>query len=162
MDKNGKLLGKVSIIDLFVALIIVIIIAGTVYRFASPATAVDQGNVTIRYTVMVDGVRDFTVQYYQVGLPVFDRMTNQHLGRIVGMTYEPQYAFGIAADGSSVRSPRPGVKVVYVEIEANGRETDAAYFAEGTFELRVGGTVFLTFRYIEVQATVHEISVVGR
>ena len=162
MDKNGKLFKKISVIDAFVVLIILILIGGTVYRFTAPAAAVDRGDAIIEYTLMIDGVRDFTLEYYQIGLDVFDRMRNQHIGRIVGVRYEPQYAWGTMLDGSIVHAPRPGVMVVFVDIEANGRITDNSYFAEGTFEVRVGSIVNLGFKYIDVQSTVHTISVRDR
>jgi len=158
MDKSGKLFGKISIIDLFVILILLAIIGGTIYRFASPATAVAQGDVVINFTARIDGVRDFTLEYYQIGLPVFDRMANQQIGRIVGVRYEPQYAFGIAADGRAVHAPRPGIMVVFVDIETDGRETEQAIFAAGTYELRVGSIVHFATRYVEVQATVDAIT----
>jgi len=159
MDKNGKIFGKVSVIDVFVLLIILVIIGGTVYRFTAPAAAIDRGEYIIEYTLMIDGVRDFTLEYYHIGLDVFDRMRNQHIGRIVGVRSEPQYGLGIGVDGAVVRAPRPGVMVVFVDVEANGRVTENAFFAEGTYEVRVGSIVNLGFKYIDVQATVHTVSV---
>ncbi|MCL2415926.1 MAG: DUF4330 domain-containing protein, partial [Defluviitaleaceae bacterium] len=141
MDKNGRLFGKISIIDAFVILIAITIIAGTAYRFLAPATAVDSGNAVINYTLRIDGVRDFTAQYYQEGLPVFDRMVNQRIGQITGVRSEVQRAFMAMPNGEIVHAERPGILVVYVDIEANGRETETAYFAEGNYELRVGSTV---------------------
>ena len=158
MDKNGKLFGKISIVDLVVLILILAAIAGAVYRFTAPAASLAEGDITLHYTLRIQGVRDFTFQNYQAGLPAFDGLTGQYIGEIVHVRYEPHYQMVTTLDGSVIFAPVPGQIQIFVYIEANGRSTGQIYFAEGTFEVAVGSTVRLRFKYIEVISTVYSLT----
>ena len=159
MDKNGKIAGKISIIDLIVILIIAAVAVGTIYRFAAPSASVDAGDVTIRYTIRIDEVRDFTLPYYQKGLHAFERSTNLPLGVIIDFNYEYRYGLYTLLDGTIVRARQPNVLVIYVHLEARGRVTDGAIYVGGTRELNVGGHLYVRTRYVDVLSTVHSIEI---
>jgi len=160
MDKNGKIFGKISIVDLLVLVLVITVGAGLAYRFMAPAAQVDPGEVTIEYTLRVASTRDFLAEYYQIGLPTFERHTGLYLGTIIDVRTEPRYAHQPAPDGTVVLAHQPGVIVVSLDIRAIGRVTDNAIFVGGTQEINVGGTVFMRTKYVDVETTVDDIRVV--
>jgi len=160
MDKNGRFGGKISIIDLFALLLVVALIAGGVWRFAAPAAQINTGDVTVQYTLRVPHARDFVVQYYQVGLPVFDRNTNLYIGTIADVRTTPRYNHQVLPDGTVISAPQPGMVVIYIDIIAEGRETHNAVFVGGTREINVGGFVQMRSKYVDVGATVSMINII--
>lgn len=163
MDKNGKIRGKISIVDLIVILIIVAIAAGSIYRFTSPATAVDPGEVTIDYTLRVAIVREMVLEYYErmaeQNLPVFDRNTNLYIGSVTNVRHQTRYGHEVLPDGSLVTARRPGEVVIYIYITAIGRQTPNAIFVGGTREINVGGIIQMRSKYVDVETTVSDIRV---
>ncbi len=158
LDKNGKIFGKISIIDIFAIIIIVGVIAGTAYKFYSPNTSVDSGKKTLTYTLKINGVRDFTYDYYEDMLNCFDNKTNEYIGSIVGKRVEPYKERAILLDGTVVEKEKPNVVVIYLDIETPGTETNAAYFANGTYELKAGSEITMRTKYVEVVGTVDNVS----
>ena len=160
MDKNGKIFGKVSIVDLVVVLLVVALGAGAAYRFLAPAAQVDPGEVVIEYTLRVAQAREFVLEYYQPNLPVFDRHTNLYLGTIIAVRGEPRYAHQSTADGTVVIAHQPGFISIEVDIRAAGRETENAIFIGGTREINVGSTVLMRSKFVDVETNVVDIRVV--
>ena len=160
MDKNGKLFGKISIVDLVVLLLIGVLAAGSIYRFTSPATAVDRGNVAVNFTVRIDDVRDFTLANYHEGLRVYDRQAGQFLGHISGLRHAPHYQPVAAFDGTVINAYRPGRLTIYLDITAEGgRTTPGAVYIQGTYELTAGSLIYISTRYVQVSGFIHSIYV---
>jgi len=160
MDKNGRIGGKLSLIDLLAMLLLVALIAGGIWRFTAPAAQINPGDVTVQYTLRVAQARDFVVRYYQVGLPVFDRLTNLYIGTITDVRTAPRYAHEVLPDGTVVSAPQPGMVVIYIDIIAEGRETHNAVFVGGTREINVGGSVLMRSKYVDVATTVSTIEII--
>ncbi|MDR2167421.1 MAG: DUF4330 domain-containing protein [Clostridiales bacterium] len=161
MGKSGKLFGKISIVDLIVILVVLIVAAGTIYRFTSPQTVVGQGDTPVEFVVRIEGVRNFTTPYYVPGLRVYDGLTNQFIGRLVDTHVEPHYPSVELTDGSIVYSYNPNHVVIYVRVEANGRATADAILIEGTYEITANSNIFLQTRYIRVQGIVYSVELVN-
>ena len=159
MDTNGKIAGKISIIDIAVIAILLIVIAGMVYRFTASGAMVNRGDAMVDFTVRIEGVRDFTIENYQVGLSVYDRRSNQFIGTVTGFREEPSYQLVALNDGTMIHAALPERINVYVDIEANGRTTYNAIFAEGTFEVTAGSIINMRTRFVEVQGTITSVNV---
>lgn len=158
MDKNGKLFGKLSIIDLLVLVVLVGAIIGGVYRFTSSAASVGTDGDLLNYTLKINGVRDFTFDYYEEGLPCYDKKTSQYIGSIKSVRQEPFYEETELADGTIIKAEQPGIIVVYVDLETEYTESESAYYAGGTYEIKAGSKVNLNFKYVDVEATVYNIN----
>ena len=61
MDKNGKIGGKVSIIDILVVVLVVAVIVGIVARYGSSVTGAVKSNKQFEYVLKVERVRQYTV-----------------------------------------------------------------------------------------------------
>ena len=56
MDKNGKIGGKVSIIDILVVVLVVAVIVGIVARYGSSVTGAVKSNKQFEYVLKVESV----------------------------------------------------------------------------------------------------------
>ena len=160
MDSNGKLFGKLSIVDLFVFLLVVAMVAGVAFRFGFSGWAANRDENTFRYTVRIDSVRYFTLRYHVVGAPVYDFFDNHRLGVVHSVRYEQTYVTQILEDGTAIPVPRPVDRILYIYIETPGFMTEQSYFTEDSFELRVGSSISMLFRYVQVTGTVANIEVI--
>ncbi|MDR2903010.1 MAG: DUF4330 domain-containing protein [Clostridiales bacterium] len=158
MDNNGKLFGKVSIIDLFAVILLIAAIGAGAYKVLSPSTAVSAGEKQLAYTLKINGVRDFTYEYYEEGHFCFDKKTNEPVGEIVGVRQEPYRERVVLLDGTVVYAEKPGVITIYVDIATKGTETDAAFFAGGTYELKAGSELNLRTKYVDVMGIIDSVS----
>ena len=151
MDKRGKLFGKINVIDALVVFLIIALLGAVVFRFTSPGMVRTADN-RVEFTLMIEGVRDFTLPYYQPGLRVFDRRQNEHIGDIVNVRYEPLIVPMILDDGAIIMVERPGILRIFLDLEADTRETESAILINGAYELRVGSRIMINTRYIDVEA----------
>lgn len=159
IDKKGKIFGKISIIDLMVALIIVTIIVGTIYRFGSPVTAsITGGNATINYTILIEDVRYFSANYYEEGLNVYDSNTGNFIGKIKDIRVEPYMGTIEMKDGTMVLAEKTERVKIFLDIEASGVVTDKAYLVGGTYEVKVGGGAYISTKYVDVTSSIFAVS----
>ena len=159
MDKNGKLFGKISIVDLVVAILIIVIVAGTAWRFTSPAAALSQSDAVVDFTIRIEGVRDFTLQYYHEGLRVYDRQAGQFIGHISGITSGPHYEPHPLLDGTVAWKRVPGRIAIYMDVVANGRLTPTAVYIEGTYEITAGSLIYIRTKYVQTSGTIHSVDI---
>jgi len=159
MDKNGKLFGKISIVDLVVALLILVIVAGTAWRFTSPAAALDQSNETIDVTIRIEAVRDFTLENYHAGLRVYDRQAGQFIGIIQDIRHTPFYETVSLLDGTIIWAPMPGRISIYLDIVADGRVTPNAIYIEGTYEITAGSLIYINTKYVQTSGRIYSVDI---
>ena len=159
MDKNGKLFGKISIVDLVVILIVAVVAVGGIYRFTAPGATVSRGEATVDFTVRIEGPREFTLENYREGLRVYDNRSNQFIGHVVGVRHEQHELHRVLNDGSIIFAPWPGHVTIYLDIRAQGRYTDTAIYVEGTYEITANSVIYIRTRYVEVEGRIHSVSV---
>jgi len=160
MDKNGKLFGKLSIVDAIALLFLLVVTAGIVYRYASPNAKVVSSDDKITYVLQIEGVRDFTEEYYskEENLKCFDSKNGEAIGIIKKVESQSYKKYSLGLDGVPRWIERPKTVTIYLTIEATGRETDDAYYIGGTYKLRIGGEIPLATKYSSVVTTIVAIN----
>ena len=159
LDNRGRLFGKLNVIDALVVILIIGLIAAAGYRFTASGMT-RAADSTVRYTIMIEGVREFTIPYYQIGLRAFDARNGEFIGHIVGVRYEPLTVHMPLFDGTVVYVERTDIFRVFVEIEASARETDTAILVEGAYELNVGRRVHLNTKFIDVEGIIFSAEII--
>jgi len=143
MDKNFRLFGVVSIIDIVIVIALVVFILAAL-RFSAPQSAAAKaGDVTIRYTVeIMRRTPDFKNQI-KVGENVVDSQRGYQIGTITNVTSQPYLEDVQDFDNNTVvRAPVDGLETVYVEIEAKAQVTDYTTMI-GSFEVLVGKEIYI-------------------
>ena len=98
-SKNGKLFGKISVIDIAVVLLLVVLVVGVALRFSGGAGGQFVSGNSYECVVKVKNVRDYTVKALEKGGEVYDKTTKEYIGTIVGVTSEPAAEPLALADG---------------------------------------------------------------
>ncbi len=134
IDRQGRLFGKIGLVDILILLLLVALVLFAVVRFAKPADAL----VTVETTLTVEKVRDPTVITIAEGSPVYDEG-----GALLGYVHEEPKATRMpldvfTADGRPVTG---AVSQVYwdLEIKVRGEGHDSGSdISVGGVVLRVG------------------------
>lgn len=160
MDKNGKIKGKVSIIDILVIILIVVVIVGIAARYGSRVTNAVKSNKQFEYVLRVENVREYTVNALQKMGKTTDKKSEKDLGEIVDVKVENATQQSITASGEVKTPETPGRYTCYVTIRATGKESDDNYILEDSTELSVGRNVDLYSKYVKTSGDITSVKVV--
>jgi len=146
IDKQGKILGKVSVIDLFVLAMIIAIVLFGVFRLGNTqgmgilqtAQPVTLGFVTI------DPTEDFTARVIRVGDPVVEHEAGARLGHVTAVSKQVTMEQHPNVDGIMTASPLHGYYQVNITTTLHGYPVDNG--------LRVMGHLFLVGDEIVIRA----------
>ena len=152
MDKNGKIAGKISIIDILVILLVIVVIAGIAVRYGSKITTAVRSSEKFEYTV--DALE-------RKGR-ITDKKSEKDLGNIVDVRYEPAKMQSTTANGRVVMPVMPDRYTCYVTIQAVGRESDDNYVLDDSTELSVGRDVELYSKYVKTSGTIESVKVIEK
>ena len=144
IDKNYRLFGLVSIIDIaIVALLAVFVLIAL--RFSSPRELVARpGDETIRFTVELQRRMPSFKESIRVDVPIEDSIQGLSLGTIVDFYVEP-FLDDVPDHYNEIirRVPVEGLETLYIVIEAMAQVTDYATLIGGTYEILIGREVFI-------------------
>jgi len=154
--KNGKLFGKISIIDIAVVLLLIVLIVGVGLRMSGNSGEVISG---AEYTcvVKVESVRKYTVEALAKGGEVYDKTTKEYIGTITGVTTEPATDHLLMADGSHKVVPVENRQHAYVTIAFQGKETPEGYFTSSNQQIYAGGTLVMNAKWAECTGVVQSV-----
>ena len=120
-SKEGKLFGKVSIIDLFVLAVIVAIVLFGVFRLGNEdGIGILQSPQSVTLGLTQEDLSDFTANALRIGDPVAANDFNVELGHIVALSQEVAVESHPNADGILVVSPMEGFSRVEITTELYG------------------------------------------
>ena len=160
IDRQGRLVGKLSIIDLLVIAVVVILAVAlymkrNVMEHTSPATP----TVPIVYEVKIPSVRDEIVPAYQVGDKVYDKDNDSGnaIGVITDIRLEPYQNSATFTDGTYNVSEVEGRKDVYLTLSADGLISNGRYYVNRTYEINVNSYRNAYTKYVEFDCLITEI-----
>jgi len=146
IDKDFRLFGVVSIIDIAIVAVL-IVFAFLARRFSAPQSAAARpGDVTIRYTVEVQHRNPGFKDNVKIGAKVADSLRGYEIGTITKIYAQP-YLEDAPDFGSNTikRASVDGLETAYIEIEAKAQVTDYTTLI-GSFEVLVGKEIFIKTR----------------
>lgn len=157
IDKSGKLFGKLNIIDLFVILAILAVIAGLALRFTGGAGKPLTESSKIEYQVRVENVRQYTVSALQKKGVVTNKKYTAEVGQITNVEVFPAKHPSVTAEGKTVEASMPERYDCVVTIEADGKETSNGYFDSDNNEISTGREQEINSKYVHTTGTVQSI-----
>ena len=90
IDKNGKIFGKISIIDLLVILAFLVAFAGFGIRFLGPASESVTNRTSLTYVVKIEDIREYTVNAIKKMGVVTDNKSKSKIGEIIEVREMPR------------------------------------------------------------------------
>lgn len=157
MIKDGKIKGKLNIIDLLAILLAVAVIAGIAVRFKSPVTTAVKSDEEFVYTVKVEGVRDYTIEALKKAGKVTDKNSELDLGEITDVSVEPAKTQSERADGKIVMASQPDRYTAIVTVKTRGKESDNSYITADSNELSVGRTTDIYTKYVHTTGKIMSV-----
>ena len=139
MLKNGKLFGKVNLFDAAIIILVLILVIVGISKFKIFDSTVDSNSSgKIKYTVLINDVRDYTIKALQSGDIVYDTTTDINIGKITNIESRNAKTIKSLASGQAIVAENPYRKDIILTIETPGSNTNNGYFANKSIELKVG------------------------
>ncbi len=160
LDKNGKIFGKVSIVDIAVLLVVALVAVGIFARYGSHITTAVQSQEDFRYVLKIEGVRQYTVDALNKKGAVTDKKSLKNLGEITDVRTEGATRESVTADGRVTYAPMPDYYTCYVTIDAHGKESEENYVLDDATELSVGRIVDLYSKYVKTSGMILSVDVI--
>ena len=157
IDKNGKIGGKVSIIDVLAALVIIVAIFGISVRFFSTPAKNARAHVKLKFVIEIEDLRDYSVEVIERKGKVVDKKKKDIIGEIVDVKTKKYLKEEFDSDGNLVYAEVPEKYSVDVTIESDGKESENGYFVGNDTELSVGSTILIATKYVNSSGKVKSI-----
>ena len=157
-SKNGKLFGKISVIDLLVLVLVVVLAFGVYLRFSGNSTTQFVTGETYQRVVRVENVRTYTIAALAKGGKVYDASTKEYIGTITDVTSEPGSSAMTLTNGSRILAPMENRYHAYVTIAFDGKESGDGYYTAANQQISVGGTLQLRSKFSECEGKIVTVS----
>ncbi len=140
--KNGKLFGKINVID-FLAIIAILaaVAAAVVFVFVKP----QQKKTTLVMKYFIEEVNDFVASKVQVGDELYDDTFSVELGHVTDVELDDSVSYGQVTDGVYSLTSKEGFYSMIITGEVEGEKTTLGaeiggkkYGVGHTFVLRAG------------------------
>lgn len=160
MDKNGKIGGKVSIVDILAILLIAVVIVGIAARYGSGFTNSVKSDKQFEYVLKIESVRQYTVDALKKKGNVTDKKSEKNLGEIVDVEVENATLQSTTASGELKNPELPDRYTCYVTIRATGKESSDNYILDDSTELSVGRNIDLYSKYVKTSGDIKSVKVI--
>ena len=145
IDKNGRLFGKISFIDILViiAVAVVVLVVGSKPAVIEQITGGAE-MTPVEYQLVVRDIRELHADLFRVGDSLRPDGVNAP-GVIVAVETAPAVALSSLTDGTYVARERESKVDLYITIQADCSFSNGRYYAGRAFELNVNQeTLYLT------------------
>jgi len=132
IDDKGRLFGKISLIDIFVVIILVLVFMVVYLNIGTNSkAAVRENEQPIRITFYKEALEDFTVDALEVGARVENDTNGTFMGNIVDIEVGESINYMPDVNGQEVASPMEGYSSVKITTEVMGRLSEGAALLNG-------------------------------
>lgn len=142
-----------NIVDILIVVVLVGVIALSVYKFAvvdrREAGSVETAAVTTTYSAFIDEVRMPTVEALHEGDKMFDEKTGNCIGTIKTVSHTPMYKNILDKNGAVKKVEYPDYYSVTLTIEGAILEKQDGYFVDGIVELKANSEMNTYTKYVK-------------
>lgn len=164
IDRDGRLFGKISIVDVIVLLVVAAMVAAVYVKTHKPQTGSNVGTTTVVYQMELENQPEYMLDAIQVGDQMFDkeRSTGGSLGTITdiqvsGGTYE-----GKLNDGTVAMLPAEDCYNILLTIEGEALiEGNGSVMLNRIYSLGVNSNRNFNTKYADFVGTIVDLQVPG-
>jgi hypothetical protein len=139
IDKQGRLFGKLSIIDIAVLVVIIGLLIGLGYRrLSSKAAVIVNADTKFYVTLVVERIRDFSLEAIDEGDIIYEQYAQQPFGKIVATETEQSKEVLKKPDGTISYVPMEQKFNLYATLECTGNVGDNGYYVNGNSQIAIG------------------------
>ena len=158
IGENGRVGGKINLVDLLVLIMALLVIAVIVARLGIADQAeksVDQSMLT--YSVRVESVRSYAVDAVLEGDALYDSKDGVCIGTIKEVHAEPATTPVRNEDGEFALGEVEGRYDLFFTVETPAENSNGRYFVNGTHEISANSRVEARTKYVKFTAIITEI-----
>jgi hypothetical protein len=160
IDKNGKLFGKISIVDLAVIAAVVILLAGIYVRFLGGPTKTVVQSSDFYYTLEVKNIRESNLRGLEKSLNgrfyLNEKITSE-MGVLINIESSPAKRFLELTDGRTVDADLPERFDAILTFKLTGRVNDRGYFTPTLNHISSGISYNIKGKYSAVTGKVLKV-----
>lgn len=132
--KDGKVFGKINIIDLIIIIVLVISAGLFVFTNTIGKDVAKSGDETVVFEFFAEEVPDFVPPHVTVGSKLYDNDTNLELGEVVDVEAGPAKIYEANNEGVTVLSEKEGYNSIRITGKVKG--------TIGDFGVEIGGVKY--------------------
>lgn len=160
IDNNGRLFGKISVVDILV-LLVVAVLAVALYLKTNTYTHTSTAavNDVITYQVLCRCIPDFVEGQVQVGDTLYDEdnFTAGKLGKVTAVEYLPGDRLYAFTDGTAAIVPVEDTVNVLLTVEGEGLIDGKNYALNRIYNLGVNSARNFCTEYVRMTGVVYSI-----
>lgn len=159
IDHNGRLFGKISIIDVLVVAVVIVMAAALSVKGRQTQTSTSVTNEPITFQVQVQGVRTYVADAIQVGDLLYDPdySTGGALGVITDIQVTPGTQLADFSDGTLETVPKEDCKDILLTVQGEGLISDGFYYLNRVYIVGVNASRNYYTKYVQFSGTVFDI-----
>ncbi len=158
IDENGRVGGKVNLIDLIVLILALLVLVVVGARMGVADKADDSAAETmLTYTVRVESVRQYAVDAVKEGDSLYDSKDDVCLGTIRAVEAKAASTAVRNSEGELAEGTVEGRYDMYLTVETPVKNTNGRFFVNGTNEISANSKVEVRTKYAKFTATITEI-----
>ena len=164
IDRNGRLFGKISVIDVIVLVVVAALVAAVFYRNRLPQTGTSVTTVPVVYTMQLQNQPEYMLDAIQVGDQLFDqaRSTNGSLGTITDIQVSDGTSLASFPDGTAAVVPAEGYYDLLLTIEAQAMiDGNGMVLINRVYAMGVNTNRTFTTKYASFSGRVTALQVAG-
>lgn len=131
LDKQGRLFGKISLVDLFAIIVIAAVIAVVYFNVGAGRRFIVGAEQPVYITFFHPALEDFTVNAIEQGAPVINDANDTFMGNVVNVQIGESISLMPDVHGIETASPMEGFSSVYITSRVYGGVTDGAVVLGG-------------------------------
>jgi len=143
IDNKGRIKGRISIIDIVLAVALLALVAGFVYRQIPRIQDILNPTTPLYVTIQGEGLRHFVTDAIEIGDVMFRSHVNQPLGTVVAIEIEPALDYLHRLDGTAVLAIMEERYTIRITLDAIGSITDRGFLVNGLDHMAVGSEIAL-------------------
>ena len=157
INKEGKLFGKVSIVDILVIIALIVVILGVYTKFFKTNETVSTDMVVIEYQMRVEDVREGTVKALENLGIIKDEKTKEYMGEITDAYREVARREMSEGDGDVIYAVLPDRYNSVITIRVEGKSNNSGYYTKDNKLLSVGSKVDIVTKYAKTSGEIISI-----
>ena len=159
LDENGRIGGKISIIDIIVIAVCILVVFSIYVKFNNDDTrAANMDAKTITYTVKIKGIRQGTVDAVRKGDILRENIDDNPLGKIEEIKVEPATQKMNLNNGTWVDAPVEDRYDVILTMKTKAEINDGHIYINRVYELNVNATITFLSKYVQFTGTITGIN----
>ncbi|MBR2779447.1 MAG: DUF4330 domain-containing protein [Firmicutes bacterium] len=158
IDENGRVGGKVNLVDLIVlilALLVIVVIVARLGVVDKAEKSVDQSMLT--YSVRIENVRPYTVDAIQEGDAIYDSKDSVCIGTIKEVEAVQATTAVRNTAGEFAIGEEEGRYDLFLTVETPVETTNGRHFVNGTHEISANSRLEARTKYAKFTAMITEI-----